>query len=376
MDCNAGKTMHNQRVRGVFVALIFTLVFALTGCGSATQPEAPAPIQKAAQGVIHAGAPGLVLFARHGDDAYTIATGFSDAKTKTPMRPTDTFRIGSLTKSFVSDVVLSLTAEGKLSLGDSVSKYLPDLVPGRNKISIRQLLNHTSGLFSYTDDPTFRQPYTEGDLGHRWTPRQIVRLAVAHPPLFSPGKGYSYSNTNYVLLGLIIERVTNSTVAQELLDRVIWPLELSNTRLPADSEAPTAHGYLKRTVNGRTIDVTQLTSAWGWSAGAIIATGDEAGKFYSELLRGRLIAPGLVDQMKTTSKGSDYGLGLERFATGCGATWGHDGNFPGYVVFARTSPDAKRQVILLVNSDWSALPARMPKLVEHLIRLAYCTPAP
>ena len=148
------------------------------------------------------------------------------------MRPGDSFRIGSLTKTYVATVLLQLAEEGRLSLDDPVARFLPGLVPGGDKITIRQLLNQTSGLFDYEKDPRVLAPYLAGNLAHRWAPRKLVRIAVSHRPLFTPGTRYSYSNTNYILAGLIVEAATGSTLGRVLDRRLFTPLRLRHTAFP------------------------------------------------------------------------------------------------------------------------------------------------
>jgi len=134
------------------------------------------------------------------------------------MRDDDRFRIGSITKTFVSTVVLQLVAERQSSLADSVQRWLPGIVPNDSDITVRQLLNHTSGLFDFTEDPRLLAPYAT-DPGHFWPPQGLVGLATSHPPLFAPGTNWSYSNTNYIVLGLVIESVTHHPASAEVQRR-------------------------------------------------------------------------------------------------------------------------------------------------------------
>src|SRR5438093_623042 len=170
------------------------------------------------QALVNAGAPGVIVFARNGTRSLRLAAGVADRAHGTPMRIGDRFRVGSVTKTFVAALVLQLAGEGKLSLDDTVEKWVPGLVPGGDRITVRELLNHTSGLFDYLNDGdgTVLQPYVKGDLGHVWTPQAIVGVATKHPPHFPPGGGWSYSNTGYIVLGLIVEAATGDSLAAEL----------------------------------------------------------------------------------------------------------------------------------------------------------------
>src|SRR5256885_14289786 len=181
--------------------------------------------------VVAAGAPGAIVLARDGSRTLRLAAGVSDRAHGTPMRVSDRFRVGSVTKTFVAAVVLQLVGEGKLSLDDTVEKWVPGLVPGGDAITVRELLNHTSGIFDYLNDgdSTVLRPYLKGDLGHVWTPRALVGVASKHPPHFPPGSGWSYSNTGYIVLGLIAEAATGDSLGAELKRRPFEPLRPSPT---------------------------------------------------------------------------------------------------------------------------------------------------
>ena len=161
-------------------------------------------------------------------------SGLADTRVRRPVQAVDHFRIGSVTKTFVAAVALQLVGERRLSLSDTVEERLPGLVPGGDKITLRELLQHTSGLYDYTNDPRTFAPYLKGNLAFAWKPKQLVATAVAHAPLFDPGAQWSYSNTNDVLLGLIVEAVTKNGLANELARRVFRPLGLHQTRSARD----------------------------------------------------------------------------------------------------------------------------------------------
>src|SRR4051794_32836862 len=187
------------------------IIEAVAACGGArepiTQPVAMkegARLQRALERVTAAGAPGAIALVRDGDESVGLASGYRDLEQKEPMRPTDRFRVGSVTKTFVATAALELVGEGKLGLDDTVERWLPGLVPNGPKITVRELLNHTSGIFDFTNDRGFiaRVLWKPAEA---WTPRQLIRTGTAHRPLFAPGATWSYSNTGYILLGLIVE---------------------------------------------------------------------------------------------------------------------------------------------------------------------------
>ncbi len=354
-------------------AAVVLAALASAGCGNQAA-HAPPGVRAGLGALVHGGAPGAVLFVRHGPESYTIAAGVSDTAHRTPMRTGDTFRIGSITKSYTAALVMRLVAQGRIALDDPVSRYRPGLVPNGGHISIGELLSHTSGLYNYTDDPAFVAPYLAGDLHHSWRPRELVALATAHPPLFAPGARYSYSNTNFVLLGLVLEEVTGATYGRQLRDHILRPLGLGSTSLPTDNGSPpTARGYYSAGGASPPEDVTQLVSSFAWSAGAIVATGEDVADFYRALLAGRLVPQLQLDRMEDASgTNGRYGLGLVPALLSCGPAYGHNGNYPGYFVLAAGSDDGARQVVLLVNADPTMLSEAAVREMSQLFDDAFC----
>jgi D-alanyl-D-alanine carboxypeptidase len=323
-------------------------------------------------GVVEAGAPGAVALVRTGKRTWQGVGGLGELAAERPPRPADRFRIGSVTKSFVATVVLQLVAEGKLRLDDHVRHWLGGAVPGGERITIRQLLNHTSGLYNYTDDllpPLTAMPARQAlrqMAARNFQPRQLVAIAAGRPPLFPPGERFAYSNTNYILLGLVVERVTGDQLAVQLHRRILRPLGLADTELPGTRRlggrqvhgyAPPDQSWLPSDGPAGLVDVTQTNPSWSWAAGAMVSSATDLARFYQALLGGRLLGPGLLEAMQTTvdaseqfGAGAGYGLGLLRLPLGCdGQVWGHGGELPGYATVAFSSRDAARQLILVSN---------------------------
>lgn len=261
---------------------------------AASAHDAPerAEVQRALDAAAQAGAPGIVaeIHDRHGQ--WFGSAGSADTGTDRKRRPQDRFRIGSTTKAFTSTVVLQLVAEGLLSLDDTVECRLPGLVHGNGndggRITIRQLLNQTSGLYNYGNDPEF---FAKG-VGPAWfehrydsyTPAQLVKIATAHPPHAGPGEAFSYSNTNYVLAAMIIEEVTGRTYGQELTRRITCPLGLAGTSLPdgpgISGPHPMHYSTLFSQAPEPTIhDATEMDQTFAWSAGGIISTTGDLQRF-------------------------------------------------------------------------------------------------
>jgi D-alanyl-D-alanine carboxypeptidase len=345
----------------------------------ATTTSRHADLQRDADALVAAGVPGALLVIRNGDHTVRIVSGVGNVDTQTPMRAGDRFRIGSHTKTVVATLALQLVREGKLRLSDTIERWLPGLVPNGDRITVRRLLNHTSGLFDYENDPRVLAPYLTGDLTHYWAPRRLVRIAVSHDPLFKPGTTQSYSNTNYILAGLIIKAATKSTLRGELRRHIFQPLKLRATSLPIRPgiRSRHAHGYILLGEPSLT-DITGIRP-FVWAAGAMVSTAADDLTFYRALLSGRLVGPRLLRAMKTTVPvegapvGVGYGLGLAKASTACSTAWGHNGAFAGYYSDVYSSGNGRRQALLMVNLDVSAHTERIDSLFYQLLEKAYCS---
>ena len=347
---------------------------ALCATALAAAPAAPAradKLDRALSRLTREGAPGAVVLVRRGTHTRRVARGYADRATRRPMRAGDRFRIGSLTKTFTATVVLRLAGEGRLSLDDSVERWLPGLVPGGERITVRELLNHTSGLFNYTED----ERVLEGLLSDRlraWSPRELVAIATAHPPTFAPGARWAYSNTGYIVLGLIAETADGRPLATQLQTRIFAPLKLRHTSFDSEPQIAGryAHGYFGFP---RPRDVSVLNPTGAWAAGAMVSTAADVGRFYRAQLRGRLLRPKEMRAMTTTVPivpGAGYGLGIARTRTACGTAWMHGGDIPGYLTSAQTSVDGRRQAVVMVNTD--TLTPRAQRALDRLTTAAYC----
>jgi D-alanyl-D-alanine carboxypeptidase len=286
--------------------------------------------------------PGVIVSVQDGDKSQLTATGVTDlAAPSAALRPQARFRVGSVTKTFVATVVLQLAGQGKLRLDEPIEQKLPGLLSLGSRITVRELLNHTSGLFDYA---TVVEPPIGGERHRIYTPRELVAIAEQHPPLFPPGTSWAYSNTNYIVAGMLIEAVTHHRLDQELEYRIFAPLKLRDTSFPVATgsiEGYYAHGYISPdsfpALRGRPFDITGLNSSIAGAAGGVISTATDLSRFYRELLTGKLLNPDLLRQMKTTVAQDPanpnhfrYGLGIERVEYPCGAEWGHGGSIFGY----------------------------------------------
>ncbi|MEU8761011.1 serine hydrolase domain-containing protein [Streptomyces sp. NPDC048659] len=366
-------------------ALAATLVagLAVTALASPALAAAPpkpshAATQQALDALVAEGVPGVVAQARDGKDRWTGTAG--------DRKGNDRFRVGSITKTFTSTVLLQLQAEGRIDLDDPVEKWLPGVVTGHGhdggKVTVRQLLNHTSGIYSYTSDPAFQERVFGTDfLRHRydtWTPRQLVAVAMAHEPDFAPGTSWNYSNTNFVLAGMVIEKVTGRPYGKAVENRIIKPLKLRATSVPGtDSRVRGPHSgaysKLARDTTGPTYDVTALNPSIAGAAGEMISDSNDLQTFYRALLKGRLLPPAELREMTDTVEigpGTGYGLGLMRQKLSCGKeVWGHGGGIHGSSSQAVATRDGEHSLAGNLNADWAGDS-------QKLIDAEFCGTAP
>ncbi|MEG8276988.1 serine hydrolase domain-containing protein [Streptomyces sp. AHA2] len=299
--------------------------------------------------VTRGGAPAAALLAREGDATRYARAGIGISRS-------DHFRAGSVTKTFVATVVLQLAAEHRLSLSDTVERHLPGLVRGEGNdgraLTLRSLLTHTSGLYDFTADTGGTAPVT---------PRQAVRIALTHPPA-ERGR-FSYSNTNYVLLGLVVEQVTGRSYAAETERRILSPLRLTGTSFPGSrSSLPAPHG---RAYAADGTDVTALDPRAAGAAGEIVTTLTDLNRFYAALLGGRLLPPRLLREMLDTGAAHGaYGMGLLPERLPCGLTvWGHNGHISGSYVRTAATADGRHVLTFRVNTDALTDPGLEPAML-------------
>ncbi|WP_375138026.1 serine hydrolase domain-containing protein [Streptomyces sp. Act143] len=338
----------------------------------ATADSAPAPAGAAAlaepdlagvravlRTALRQGAPGALARIDDRDTVYRAVTGVADRKTGRTISTRDRFRIGSVTKTFSAVVLLQLVDERKLRLDTSVNHYLPGLLPD-DRITVRHVLSHRSGLYDYTNDMFARTvPGFEAVRTKVFSYRELVNRSLRHPRTNRPGVAYSYSNTNFVVAGMLIEKLTGQSVQTAYEKRIFEPLGLRNTfyvhpgvKLPGRH----ARGYLTPDTPGAAlVDATRQTTSWAQSAGSIISTAGDLNTFLSALLRGKLTSAASLDQMQRWWKvngNTSYGLGLRRRTLSCGVSvYGHTGAVQGYYTYAFTSKNGRRSVSALVNTS-------------------------
>ncbi|TDC80304.1 serine hydrolase domain-containing protein [Actinomadura sp. 7K507] len=378
------------RKTGVRALLSLAAAAAVTGGTVAgAQAETRTDLQRSLDGIVSAGAVGVQAEAIGKHRAWRGTSGTARLKGGRPVPRRGLFRIGSTTKTFTATVVLQLVAEHRVGLDDPVERYLPGRVPNGENITVRQLLNHTSGLREYLED-TRKFPLQGQDFLDRMrfadqAPRELARAGVRLPPLFPPGTDWRYSNTNYVLAGLIIEKVTGRSYAEEVQRRIIRPLGLGDTSLPGKRTSipgPHAHGYIEVTKDGTTrpVDITRLNPSWAWAAGEMISTTGDLNRFFAALLGGRLLPPAQLKAMKTTvpftlPNGATDGLGMVKTPLPCGiSVWGKDGGIHGYTTQSVHSEDGRRHLTISANLGEFTGPGQVKvgEAIDKTVTDAFC----
>ncbi|WP_326822965.1 serine hydrolase domain-containing protein [Streptosporangium sp. NBC_01756] len=329
--------------------------------------------------VIEQGYPGAITEIRNGTQQWFGSAGVADTATGRPRTPQEQFRVGSITKTFTATLVLQLAAEYRLSLDDAVEKWLPGLVQGNGhdggKITIRQLLNHTSGIFAYTlDEGMLGRYWTPKLLEHRFdklTPEDLVKIAVSSPADFQPGQDWGYSNTNFVLAAMIIEKAAGMSYADAVAYRITRPLKLTGTYAPGEEtgfRGPHTSSYSKLMLpdaDAPAHDVTELSPSYAFGVGEIVSTASDLNTFLGALLGGRLLPPAQQSEMFTMTPvpdgkwldGYSYGLGISSVTLPCGTTvYGHGGMITGTWSYLYGTRDGKRVVTQNVNGDWGMPP--------------------
>jgi D-alanyl-D-alanine carboxypeptidase len=292
---------------------------------------------------------------RQGVHDWAAGAGTQELASTVPVSTSGRFRIGSVTKTFVATVVLQLADEGRLALDDPIARHLPGVVPGGEAITVRQVLNHTSGVYDYAHESDWSTNRWRGDARfHTHRPQDLLEVAFTRPPYFPPGQGWHYSNTNYVIAGLLVEELTGKPYGDAVTERIIRPLRLNGTTVPGTDPAvpePHAHGYTQ--VAGTLVDATEMNPSLDWAAGEMISTASDLNRFLSALLGGELTSAGALTAMRDTVETGQmfrYGLGLQQYDLPCGSTvLGHGGELLGFLTYAMASTDGGRQLTLSYN---------------------------
>ncbi|MEV1007997.1 serine hydrolase domain-containing protein [Streptomyces sp. NPDC049881] len=361
--------MRRSRSMAAAVLVACALVSTATATAATAAPPAAgdAPgadaLQAALDRVRETGAIGAIAEVRQGDAVWRGSSGTSRLGGRLPAPVDGRFRAGSVTKTFTATVVLQLVGEGRLGLSDPVGRWLPGLIPseGADRITVRDLLRHSSGLPDYTEG-LIRGGGLLAERFRTWTADEMVRRAVrdadggVRPLLFPPGTRHAYSNTDYVVLGMLVDEVTGHDYRTEIDRRVLRPLGLDDTRMPGSSpflRGPHSHGYeaLETPYGTLPLDYTTVNMSVAGAAGEIVSTTADLDRFFAALLGGELLEPAELREMTTDSLDDGWGLGVELVDLPCGPAVGHAGGAPGYSTASYHSADGTRQVTVSWT-DW------------------------
>ena len=358
-DSSTSRAGRRRSVAWRVLAVPLAAAIAL-GAAGGTASAAPSKdetthLKSRAQGLVDAGYPAaLAAVSDAKGESAGVAVGKGNLETGQAPPMDGEVRIGSNTKTFVAVVVMQMVQEGKVGLDEPIETYLPGLIKGEgidgSKITVRQLLQHTSGLPEYTDTTPGRSDIFQIK-DHYIPSRDLLDTALGKPAAFEPGTQWAYTNTNYVVLGMLVERVSQRPVGEQIDERIIKKLGLSHTYFPApgDRSIKGTHpqGY-HLSAEGKLEDITEMDPAWAWAAGAMVSTPSELNTFFQAVFDGRLLTQSSIDEMKNGAvdassrlgPGTVYGLGLIGRSLTCGGTsWGHGGTIDGYQTNNAVGPD-------------------------------------
>lgn len=350
-------------------SLKFLVVFAAAACltfgpnlASAANEE-EGSLQRALERFVSSeggGPPGIIVVVTRGKLIDVHTAGVSNLESRRPIHIHDHMRLASVAKAFSGAAALSLVTSGQLSLDDTILKWLPELPQTWWPVTLAQLLNHTSGISDFTDEGAFLEALFKS-LQSPPSPRGLLAFVAGKPPSFTPGTQYHYSNSDNIIVGLMIEAATTQPYEEVLKDRVYRPLKLTQTSLPNDSDMPRPyiHGY--DVLANPPSDVSKFFAAgWAWASGGIVSTPADATRFVRGYVGGALIdqktraAQFQFQQGESDPPGpglNSAGLALFRYETTCGTVYGHTGNTAGYTQFVAASADGRRSVVVSINGQ-------------------------
>ena len=346
------------------LAVVVTAACLVLGLGTAgaSAKTTDAQVLKGLEGLVAApeGPPGAIATLYRDGKLTTLSTGRADVTKKAAPRAGDRMRIASVAKAFSGAVALNLLRSGRLSLDDTIEAVLPTLPKAWGKVTVRELLNHTSGVPDYTKSEAFVKQVETNPRAYV-SPRTVIGWVASEPLQFKPDTKYEYSNTDNIIVGLMVEAVSHETYAKALQKIVFGPAKLTQTSLPTKVKIPTPfiHGYMTE-AGAEPQDASEfLNPAGAWASGGIVSTprdlnafirGDLGLQFFDKAEQEQQMRwwPGGESSPPGPGKNS-AGLALFRYQTRCGTVYGHTGNFPGYTQFAAATADGTRAVTTTLN---------------------------
>jgi D-alanyl-D-alanine carboxypeptidase len=372
--------------RSLVVALFAAAMLALVPTTSqAATSSTGSKLQSALDAIVKRadGPPGISVVVQSGAEPKQYTAGYGDVATKHPFAVTDAMRLASVAKAFSGAAAVSAVADGKLALDDTIGKILPSQPAAWSQVTVAQLLQHTSGIPDFSKSPQFQET-VGASLATAPPPEQLLTYVADQPLKFASGTRYNYSNSDNILVGLMVAAVDGRSYADSLAARVYAPLGMTATSLPTGVEMPTpfAHGYQPDPPNADE-DVSEVIAAgWSWASGGVVSTPQDANLFARGYASGQLTDAPTQAQQFTFRPGSSEppgpgtnaaGIGIFRYRTSCGTVYGHTGNTPGYTQFIAATRDGKRSAVVSINSQLT--PERNPKRfaeLRNIYGLAVC----
>lgn len=346
-------------MRKTLLALAVAGAVAAGGCSAAKSPPDPRvdAVQADLDALVESGVAGAQATMTVDGHNRVLRSGVANKDTGEPIASRSQFRIGSVTKTFTAAMLLQLVGEGRLQLDEPIETYLPGIIRGEgidgNAITVRQILQHRSGLPEVTEDPRIDELQAAKD-NRTMTPTEALGIALAYPAQFAPNARFRYTNTNFIVAGVLVERVTGNSYTDELQRRILEPAGLTDTYLPGAGETeirgPHPVGYQK--LDGEVADVSQIEPSIPWAAGGMVSTGADLNRFFTLLADGKIVAPAQLAEMERADEGGvedvgmGYGLGLGIRELSCGIRYiGHGGGIPGYYTVSGATEDGRASTV-------------------------------
>ncbi len=345
--------MDLRRAVAAGIAAVAVLSSGAASAASAASPRDAALTRSIRQALRTVNAPGAIVGVwQKGKAPYVRGFGVRNTQTRRPMRPNLYMRIGSVTKTFTVTALLQLVDQGKVRLDDPISKYITGVVSG-DTITLRELASMRSGLINYTVVPAFDESLT-ADPHQSWTPQQLLSFSIGGPLQFAPGEKLSYSNTNTVLLGLVVEQISGQSIGDYIKQHITTPLHMTQTSFPLDSALPSPHGdgYTDETPDGSTANATDWNPSWTWAAGQMVSTLRDLRVWAPALATGRGLLSPATQRVRLASVAGPgdpvtYGLGMFNVHQ-----WlGHNGSLPGYQTLSLYLPRAHLTIAAFINTN-------------------------
>lgn len=329
------------------------------------------------------GPPGVIALVETPTASHTETAGSGDLATHRVIAPGDTFRLASVTKAYSGAIALSLVSRHALALSDTIGSLLPQLPHAWAAVTLAEALQHTSGLPDYIRNQAFLSAL-QADPHMELTPEQLLGYVASEPLAFPPGSRYEYSDTDNIVVGLMVQAATGTSFVAQLAQQVTVPLQLTQTSLPSNADLPEPYvrGY-EVTAGKAPEDVSMVINpGLAWASGGMITTPTELAQFIRAYVGGRLFDQATQAEQLHFVAGSSgppgpgtnaAGLGIFRYETACGTVYGHTGNIPGYTVFAAANAGASRSVVVVVNTQLNSTPATPAyNALRHTWELAVC----